>query len=115
MEDLESELHDVMVEELAWYRDRAILAQAIKEVAREALLDIVADSIRMHHADEVRSILREDAFASFRADEYRKLLRREASRSLMKEATHRAVRLEIKRRLEMPDSVDQLELPWNRE
>ena len=112
MEDMDPELLGVVQDELSWYRDRTFLSQAIKEVARDALVDVVAESIRVHHADMLLSALRDDVFMAFKPEEGRKLLQRDDRHALLKEATHRAVRLEIKRRLEMPDSVDQLELPW---
>jgi len=109
----EDELLEVLTEELDWYRDRTMLVQMIKEMARDALIDLIADSIRRRYGEQLRSILNEDVFKKYRSGKSRRLLLDGDDNALMKEAARRAIRREILVHLDLPESVDQLELPWS--
>jgi predicted Zn-dependent peptidase len=113
MDAPEEELAAIVAKELDWYRGKTMLAQTIKEVAREAMVDVLAESVSEAHAELIRGVMREDLFRALQEKEGRRLLLEDNSHSLMKEAVHRAVRLEIHGRLDLPEPVDQLDLPWN--
>jgi hypothetical protein len=113
MNSPEDNLLSVVTKELDWYRDKTMLRQTIKEVARDALVDLVADSIREKHLEYLQMILNEDVFKEFQSRESIRLLLKDNRDFLMKEAARRAIRREILRRLELPESVDQLDLPWS--